>query len=82
MNLDDITLCLTIGKRPKELEESLSSLLSFLPFRHIIAINDFGDELTNDVFTKLCPHGTLINCVNDGAVGWSAVECGHSSVIA
>lgn len=61
MNLDDITLCLTIGKRPKELEESLSSLLSFLPFRHIIAINDFGDEPTNDVFTKLCPHGTLIS---------------------
>lgn len=60
-NLTNITLCLTIGKRPKELAETLQHLLARLPFQHIIAINDFGDEETSQVFRKYCPHGTLIH---------------------
>ena len=34
--------------------------LSQITFEHIIAINDFRDEETNQVFRELCPHGTLI----------------------
>ncbi|MDM1486792.1 glycosyltransferase [Acinetobacter towneri] len=58
---DNITLCLTIGKRPIELEKTLISLLSRVPFTHIIAINDFRDEETNEIFRKYCPNGKLIN---------------------
>lgn len=58
---DDITLCLTIGKRPDELRQTLQSLLSKVQFKHIIAINDFGDEQSNAVFHELCPQGELIN---------------------
>lgn len=59
--LDNTTLCLTIGKRPDELRQSLNSLLSKVGFKHIIAINDFGDEETNQVFKELCPNGELIS---------------------
>lgn len=61
LDLDNVTLCLTIGKRPVELEQSLSSLLSYVDFQHIIAINDFGDAPTNEVFLDLCPKGELID---------------------
>ena len=57
---DNITLCLTIGKRPDELRQTLHSLLDKVAFAHIIAINDFGDEETNAVFRELCPQGELI----------------------
>lgn len=57
---DNITLCLTIGKRPNELRQTLTSLLDKVAFTHIIAINDFGDEQTNAVFCDLCPQGELI----------------------
>ena len=60
MNTQNITLCLTIGKRPQELRRTLESILSQINFEHIIAINDFRDEETNQVFRELCPHGTLI----------------------
>ena len=59
--LDNITLCLTIGKRPDELRQTLNSLLDKVAFKHIIAINDFGDEATNAVFRELCPQGELIS---------------------
>lgn len=59
--LENVTLCLTIGKRPNELRESLGSLLSKLDFKKIIAINDFGDDETNQVFKELCPTGELIS---------------------
>lgn len=58
---DNITLCLTIGKRPDELKQTLQSLLSKVQFKYIIAINDFGDGQTNAVFYELCPQGQLIN---------------------
>lgn len=59
--LTNVTLCLTIGKRPDELRASLNSLLSKVHFVHIIAINDFGDDETNQVFKEICPNGELIN---------------------
>lgn len=57
----NITLTLTIGKRPDMLAQTLDSLLSRTNFVNIIAINDFGDDATNRVFTKFCPRGQLIN---------------------
>lgn len=61
VSLGNVTLCLTIGKRPNELRQSLDSLLSKVDFGHIIAINDFGDDETNQVFKELCPNGELIS---------------------
>lgn len=58
---NEITLCLTIGNRPEPLEKALRSLLLQIKFEHIIAINDFRDSPTNEMFRKLCPDGTLIN---------------------
>lgn len=57
----DITLCLTMGKRPDLLKQTLESLFKFEQFEHVIAINDFGDSETSEVFKSLCPHGTLID---------------------
>ena len=56
-----IALCLTIGRRPELLRETLESLLSRAKFKQIIAINDFRDEETNEVFRNLCPSGILIS---------------------
>ncbi|MDO9148498.1 MAG: glycosyltransferase [Hydrogenophaga sp.] len=54
------TLCLTIGNRPEQLRQTLTSLLGHIAFDEVIAVNDFGDEPTNSVFRELCPSGTLI----------------------
>lgn len=62
--MNNITLCLTIGKRPDLLHQTLTSLLEKYHFENIIAINDFGDKETNDVFLDLCPHGILLNQEN------------------
>lgn len=59
--LPNTTLCLTIGKRPNELSQSLPTLLSKIAFKRVIAINDFGDEATNEVFKHICPKGELID---------------------
>jgi hypothetical protein len=56
-----VTLCLTIGKRPDLLKRTLDSLLCQVQFSSIIAINDFRDEATNDMFRTLCPEGQLIS---------------------
>lgn len=56
-----IALCLTIGRRPELLRQTLQSLLGRAEFKQIIAINDFRDEATNEVFRNLCPSGTLIS---------------------
>ena len=61
---DNITLCLTIGKRPELIRQTLNSLLSKAQFKQIIAINDFRDEETNQVFRELCPNGLPINLPN------------------
>ena len=57
----EIDLCLTIGRRPTLLRKTLESLLPRANFKKIIAINDFRDEETNDVFKELAPAGILIN---------------------
>lgn len=57
-----ITLCMTIGRRPDLLEKTLISLQEHrFQFEKIIAINDFRDEPTNQMFRTLCPHGQLIS---------------------
>lgn len=58
---DDITLCLTMGKRPKQLTQTLDSLFSFTQFKHVLAVNDFGDAPTNEAFFAACPHGRIID---------------------
>lgn len=62
--MNKITLCLTIGRRPELLRQTLNSLLNHSVFTHIIAINDFRDEATNQVFRELCPQGQLISLNN------------------
>ncbi len=57
----EVDLCLTIGRRPSLLRQTLESLLFRANFKQIIAINDFRDQETNDVFKELCPAGILIN---------------------
>lgn len=59
--INDITLCLTIGLRPDLLKSSLTSLFAHVRFAKVIAINDFRDEATNSVFRELCPQGQLIS---------------------
>ena len=58
---NNVSLCLTIGRRPHLLRSTLNSLLHRENFKQIIAINDFRDQETNDVFKELCPAGILIN---------------------
>lgn len=57
---DDVTLCLTMGKRPEELKRTLQKLLALQSFARVIAINDFRDEPTNQAFLEVCPDGELI----------------------
>lgn len=57
---DDITLCMTIGGRPDLLRETLRSMAA-LPRMPTLAINDFADTETSDVFRTGCPHGRLID---------------------
>lgn len=54
-----VTHCLTIGRRPDLLKQTLDSLcgLSLIP---ALAINDFGDVETSEVFSSLCPEGHLV----------------------
>lgn len=56
-----VTLCITMGRRPELLAQTLTSLLQHAEFQHVIAINDFRDEPTNTVFQELCPKGRLIS---------------------
>jgi len=57
---NDVTLCMTMGNRPDLLDATLRSLLAFHSFKHIVAINDFGDEASNAVFRRHCPNGLLV----------------------
>ena len=59
--MEQVTLCLTIGKRPDLLKRTLDSLLHRIEFSKIIAINDFRDEATNAMFKAICPDGHLIS---------------------
>jgi hypothetical protein len=75
----NLTLCLTIGRRPELLRQTLQSLLDKVEFADIIAINDFRDEETNQVFRELCPQGTLIN-LNEQVGHHKAVDIMYSQV--
>lgn len=76
---NEIDLCLTIGRRPSLLRQTLESLLHRANFNQIITINDFRDEETNDVFKELCPTGILIN-LNEQIGHHRAVDLMYSKV--
>lgn len=60
--MHEITLCLTMGRRPELLRQTLQSLLvQAPPFVHALAINDFGDEPSNAVFRAFFPSGELVD---------------------
>ena len=58
---DNVTLCITMGRRPDLLGQTLDSLRDVLSSMPVLGINDFRDAETGDVFRALCPHGTLID---------------------
>lgn len=58
--MNSVTLCITMGRRPDLLRQTLSTLLKHAQFDNIIAINDFRDDASNQVFKDLCPNGHLI----------------------
>lgn len=58
--VDDVTICITMGLRPDHLQASIESLGPELRKLPIVAINDFGDEPTNEKFKEICPHGELV----------------------
>lgn len=58
---DQVTICMTMGKRPDHLRRTIESLGDIFQSLPVIAINDFGDDETSSVFRKLSPNGTLIN---------------------
>ncbi len=49
-----------MGRRPELLRKTLLSMGSLTSDYRFLAVNDFGDTATNDVFRKLCPHGELL----------------------
>lgn len=51
---------MTIGNRPELLRRTLSSLLEIQGFDNVLAVNDFGDEASNEVFLGHFPHGILV----------------------
>lgn len=55
-----VTLCLTFGRRPALLRETLQSLLPFNSFDEILGVNDFGDAESSAIFRELCPGATLV----------------------
>ncbi|MBM4189762.1 MAG: hypothetical protein FJ210_03460 [Betaproteobacteria bacterium] len=59
--MNNVTLCLTMGRRPELLRQTLTGLFANAQFDSVIAINDFRDEQTNTVFQEMCPHGQLIS---------------------
>lgn len=57
--MNDVTIAMTIGRRPKLLEKTLASLSHILPHYLVLAVNDFGRDAASEVFKTLCPHGEL-----------------------
>lgn len=60
MDPQDITHCLTIGRRPDLLARTLDSLSPALRALPTLAINDFGDAETNAVLQGRCPSARLV----------------------
>ena len=57
----DLTICFTIGRRPELLRETLVSVGPLIRDYRVLAVNDFGDEITNKVFSAYCPKGELLS---------------------
>ena len=57
----NLTGCITMGRRPDLLAVTLQSLAPFLADIPVLAVNDFGDDETNDAFLRHCPHGQIVN---------------------
>ena len=74
-----IKICMTMGLRPDYLEQTIESLGSQMRLLPIVVINDFGDEPTNRMFDRLCPHGRRIDL--GGRVGHhAAVDAMYEAV--
>lgn len=56
---DDITHCLTIGRRPDLLRRTLESMGELRQLK-TLAINDFGDEETSRVMLEMVPHARIV----------------------
>lgn len=55
-----VTICITMGRRPDLLKQTLASLGPLLKQLPVLAINDFRDTPTNEAFAVCCPHGRLL----------------------
>jgi hypothetical protein len=58
---DAITVCMTMGRRPDLLRQTFESLGAELDGLPVLAINDFGDSETNEMFAQVCPQGRRID---------------------
>ncbi|MEM9855686.1 MAG: hypothetical protein AAF841_14755, partial [Pseudomonadota bacterium] len=54
-------MCLTMGLRPRELRATAQSMGDELRYLPVLAVNDFGDQETNDTFHDVFPRGRLID---------------------
>lgn len=57
---DQITHCLTIGRRPALLAQTLASLPPEIAALPTLAVNDFGDAETSAVFRAAMPVGRIV----------------------
>lgn len=57
----NVTFCITMGRRPDLLRQTLDSLRDVLSSMPVLGINDFRDTETSDMFRAMCPHGRLID---------------------
>ena len=57
----NVTFCITMGRRPELLRQTLDSLRDLLPSMPVLGINDFRDSETSNMFRAICPHGRLID---------------------
>lgn len=60
MYFDQITHCMTIGRRPDLLQKTLLSLQG-LPAMRLHAVNDFGDIETNEMLMACVPDAKLVD---------------------
>lgn len=54
-----VTHCITIGNRPDLLRQTLTGLKAVQDIP-TLAINDFNDTDTNNVFMEMCPRGRIV----------------------
>lgn len=56
-----VTICITMGRRPDLLRQTLESLQPLISELPVLAVNDFGDEDTNQAFGEVCPAGEIVD---------------------